>query len=321
MNSGTKNRLIMFGLAALFVVVGVVLFQLFTGSTGDSGYQGDVDYTGALNEGGGSKGAYDTDEINPTNSRNIIADVKSGKIDLLSELHRLRGECPRGTPADRCNQRVEDFLTQIPAPDGPILIRLFRKFRNYESDRSKLSKNPNLSREEKYKLISAKRREIFGDEDAKLVFGLREANHNYQNLIRKYSGSEFADLSPGERMDKLEADRRKVFGNYYAVLREREPKGARYGLELMVRQSDFKTMSPDQAQNLIHQLRVKYFGEARAEQMKRFKSEADRITAEKNRNMDAFLKAEAALLKKNPNLSGEARRKAVEELRKKYLGK
>ena len=48
---------------------------------------------------------------------------------------------------------------------------------------------------------------------------------------------------------------------------------------------------------------------------------ADRITAEKNRNMDAFLKAEAALLKKNPNLSGEARRKAVEELRKKYLGK
>ena len=262
---------------------------------------------------------YSTDIIEPGESDTILDDVKKGRINLLSELRRLRSECPAEFTTEQCFQRIKNFLLTLEEPASSRLVKVLVIYQQYEKDQQRLGAS-NLTLAEKFRLIKEKRREMFGQEDGKLVFGLQEANFDYQNLLHKYSTGETAGMTAGEKLQAIESKRREIYGDYYETFKERQVPGSRYGLELLVRQSEFQNMDSEAQRQVVQGLRVKYFGAEKAEQMEKVELAANKETKELNDKLQAFLTAEAEYIKNNPDVPVEERLKKIEEIRNDIYG-
>lgn len=263
--------------------------------------------------------AYNTDELDENVAKEgILNAVRAGRINLPFELRKLRAECPRTASPQECNQSIVDYLYSLPEPDNQKLVELFNTYLRYEEARTDLKGPPGMDLLEKYEVIKKKRREIFGDDQARLVFGLEEANFAYQDLMRRFQSDEFAEMPPAERLRKLENQRRDLFGPYYETLTEREPQGTRYGLELLVRQTDLSKMPEPERDRVVYDLRVKYFGEEKADEITAAETAEKTKMAEKTARVDEFLEAEAEI-NKNQNLSVEEKREKIEKLRSELI--
>src|SRR6185295_5973015 len=77
---------------------------------------------------------------------------------------------------------------RFPFPDNEKLVALLDKYLKYEVTMTQFKIPENLTTEQRYALIKQKRREIFGGDDANLVFGLEESKVNfnfaYQNFAK-----------------------------------------------------------------------------------------------------------------------------------------
>ncbi len=263
--------------------------------------------------------AYNTDELDESVLKDgILNAARTGRLNLPAELEKQRAKCSPELTREQCDQSVRDFLYNLPEPDNRKLVELFNNYLVYEDARTKFPPAPGLGLLEKYELLKKKRREVFGAGDAALVFGLEEANFAYQETLRRFQSDEFAALSPDERLRKLQNARRDTFGDYFDTLREREPKGMEYGLDLMVRQTDLAKMPDAERQDTVHKLRVKYFGQEQADRITEREQNEKSALAAKSAKVDEFLKREAEINQAG-GLSPAEKSAKIEELRKELI--
>ncbi len=275
--------------------------------------------------GEGRPGLYVTDLIEPGRGDAILDDVRAGRIDLLSELRRLRSYCPEEGPARECDAMVIDFLNRLPEPDGGKLVQLFESYREYESERERgrlAAEAASADAAARRELLRKLRREIFGEEDAALIFGLSEAHVDFQQVVRRFAGDDpkLAGLSAAERLAEFETARARVFGPYHETLLERQPANTALGFEVLVRQSELENLGEAERQRVMHAIRRRHLGADRADAILADEERAAAAAAEKNANLEAFLAAEQELLAKNPDLPVAERLAKIEQLRSDYFG-
>lgn len=266
---------------------------------------------------------YPTDRLSESHSDYILADVQAGRIDLALELVKLRRDCAGEVDEAGCNERIRKLIQGLPGKDKQRLIEIFDQYLQFET---KMRQNPpenfaKLSYPEKYKLMKKARREFFGEDTAKLIFGVEEARIALQEEQSKFNTPEYTHLPADERLRMYEEKKKEILGAYYQSTIEREPADIKYGTDMMLRQSDFAKMPESERSRAQSELRVKYFGAAQAQQMEQEEKQALAATSEAVGKMDQFLAAERDYIQKNPGLSDEQRRAGVEDLRKKILGK
>ncbi len=304
-----KKRLLLWTtaatLAAVSVVIGIFLFP--------SGWD-------RVSDRPGQEGSpYRTDALEPGETGAVLEGVRSGKISLPHELARLRSRCTEPENADKCDSEVRMYLEDFDEPDRSELLRLFQAFRSFENEMQAFgASSPELARlgrEEKYSLLRKKRREILGAETADLLFGLEEANNDYQKLIHQISSGEFAGMLPDERIRSLEKSRRRIFGPYYETLTERETAHSRLGLELLVRDTDLAAMPAVERDRMVDALRVKYLGEEQAQRIHTAEEKERRKTEAQNSRLEKFLAAEKEIDSQTA-LGEDERRSRVERARR-----
>ena len=266
---------------------------------------------------------YPTDRLSESHSDYILADIQAGRIDLALELVKLRRDCAGEADEQTCNERIRKLIQGLPGKDKQRLIEIFDQYLQFETKmRQSVPENfGKLSYPEKYKLMKKARREFFGEDTAKLIFGLEEARIALQEEQSKFNTAEYANLPAEERLRMYEEKKKEILGPYYQSTLEREPADIRFGTDMMLRQSDFAKMSESERSRVQSEMRVKYFGAAQAQQMEQEEKQALQASSEAVGKMDQFLAAERDFLQRNPGLTDEHRLAGIEELRKKILGK
>lgn len=300
----------------LFLLIAAVLvYRLFFYSTDKSPNQNKS--TGI------ERFPYPTDRLSESHSDYILAEVQAGRIDLALELIRLRRDCAGEVDEKGCNERIRQLILGLPGKDKQRLLEIFEQYLQFES---KMRQTPpenfaRLSYVEKYKLMKKARREFFGEETARLVFGLEEARIALQEEQSKFGTPEYVQLPVDERLRLYEDRKKEILGPYFQSTIEREPADIKYGTDLMLHQSDFAKIPESERTRLQSEMRVKYFGAAQAQKMEQEEKLAIQGDSEALGKMDQFLSAEREYIQKNQGLTDEQRRTGVEDLRKKILGR
>lgn len=266
---------------------------------------------------------YPTDRLAESQAEYVMADVQVGRIDLAVELVKLRRDCDGEGDEAACIENIKQVINRLPGKDKQKLLEILDQYLQFEAKmRQNLPENfASLSNVEKYRLMKKARRDFFGDDTARLVFGLEEARIALQEEQTKFNTPEYTRLPVDERM-RLFAERKKeILGPYYQTMLEREPADIKYGTELMLQQTEMAKMNETERTKATQEIRVKYFGPQMADRMAAEEERQNKAFAESNAKMDEFLAAEKTYLEKNQNLPEEQRRAGIEDLRKRILGK
>ncbi|MBM9577782.1 hypothetical protein JWG45_11525 [Leptospira sp. 201903070] len=241
----------------------------------------------------------------------------TGEVNLVSELWALRRQCPENTAYEQCNEIIRAFIADhYSGKDADYLMKLFSGYLRYETTMREFELPDKLSRAEKYEIVKKKRREFFSDNDAKLIFGLEEAEETYQDSLSGFL-KDTESLSGDKRMERYEDYRKNVYGQYYNTVKTREPKYNTYETEMFLRDKELEKMNLSDRNGKTRAIREKYFGKDGADRMDAvYKEIEEREKKEKQTHTE-----ESDWLQKNSNVKGEAREKALMEIRVKNLGK
>ena len=312
---GVANTMKKYLAPTLVIITAILIYFIFI--------KGDDRKSKAQSAQGIERFPYPTDRLAESQSDYIMADIQVGRIDLSLELVKLRRDCAGETDEAGCNERIRQLIQRLPGKDRQKLGEIFEQYLQFEAKmRQNLPENfSSLSNAEKHQLMKKARRDFFGDDTAKLIFGLDEARIALQEEQAKFNTPEYARLPVDERM-RLFADRKKeILGPYYQTTIEREPADIKYGTELMLQHHELQKMGEAERSKATHDLRVKYFGEQMANRMTEDETRQNQAFAESNAKMDQFLAAEREYLSKSQNLTDEQRRAGIEDIRKRILGK
>ncbi|EQA45417.1 hypothetical protein LEP1GSC050_3954 [Leptospira broomii serovar Hurstbridge str. 5399] len=246
----------------------------------------------------------------------ILKFTASGELDLVSELWALRRRCPEGYTVDQCNEVVKAFLLDhYPGAAGEKLMALFRKYLTYEQVLRSFEMPKDLKQDETYELIKKKRREVFSEQDAKLIFGLEESERQYQFGLSHFL-NETKNVSGDQRIKRYENYRKDVYGNYYDTVVKREPKFNKYETELFLRETDMNKMVAAQKDSQLRSIREKYFGKDGADRIEKVYKD---IEIQKTKELETD-KEEQTWLKANPSAKPAEREKAISAIRTRILG-
>ena len=316
-----KKKLLIIGSAALAVILGVIVF-LLSSSGGEGGRQVRLpdhefenwnqpltDQAALTNE---ARSLFD--EADLWSFEKLMEMVRTGRINLVSELWRLRRKCPPAMSRYDCNIRIKQFvLSRYKPPGNERLADLLLKYLRYEEIMSTFQIDEKDPRK-RYEIIKRKRRELFGTEDAKLMFGFQEATSEFQSRAKEFVQST-KDMQGDRRIERYEALRREVYGDYYAAAVESEPKFTRYDTEVNLREVDLRNLSDDKRSQAVAALRTKYFGQAGAERM----AKVDRDVAEEAGAEKKYRDAEKQLA--GEDLNAAQREARLQQLRVQHFGK
>jgi hypothetical protein len=266
---------------------------------------------------------YPTDRLSESQSEYIVADIQFGRINLVVELVKLRRDCAGQVDEQGCNERIRQIIGHLPGKDKQKLLEIFEQYLQFEGKAQQiLPENfAQLSPRDKYQLVKKARREFFGEDTAKLIFGLEEARVTLQEEQIKFATAEYTNLPIDERMRLYTERKKEILGPYMQATIEREPADIKFGTELMLHNTEMAKMSETERTKATQDLRVKYFGEAQAQRMLEEETRQNQAMSESVGKMDQFLAAEKEYLKNNQNQTDEQRLAAIEGLRKKILGK
>jgi lipase chaperone LimK len=246
----------------------------------------------------------------------LIRAARKGEVSLVSELWRLRRNCPEEMERYDCNIRIRQFIMEKFLPPGnEQLVELLTKYLKYEEEMSRFEMPRGASLQEQYQLIREKRRDFFGPEDSKLVFGFEEAKADYASTYADFQ-KDTVKLSGDARLTAYEEMRKKVYGDYYETVVAREPKFTKYETEVELRGSDLSAMAADQKGAYVAAMREKYFGKEGAARM----AAVDAQIAERDQTLETYRDAEAEFLKNNAHLNESERARKLMEMRVKYFG-
>ena len=246
----------------------------------------------------------------------LIIAARKGEVSLVSELWRLRRRCPKEMDRYECNIRIRQFvLDKFLPPGNEQLAELLTKYLKYEEEMSRFKMPEGVTLKEQYQIIRDKRREFFGPEDAKLVFGYEETKADYAATFQDFAENT-KGMSGDQRMKAYEEMRKKALGDYYETIVAREPKFTKYETEMSLREGDLSGMDGGARTAYVTEMREKYFGKEGAQRM----AAVDEQIAERDETLATYQKAEAEFLKQNQELSGEALDKKLMELRVQHFG-
>lgn len=300
----------------LIIIAGALCYRLF--------FYGDNAARNLAASQGIDRFPYPTDRLGESSGDYVIAEIQAGRIDLALELVRLRRDCVTDEieGAEACNERIRQLIQNLPGKDKHRILEIFDQYLQFET---KMKQNApenfaRLSYAEKYKLLKKYRRDYFGEENAKLIFGVEEARIALQEEQQKFNLPEYSRLPVSERLKLFEERKKEILGPYYQTHIEREPADFKYGNELMLQQSDLLKMPETERSRVTHELRAKYFGQAQADKQDNEEKQQNQAASEANAKMDQFLAAEREYIRNNPTLSTEARLAGIENLRKSILG-
>ncbi|EMK25515.1 lipase secretion chaperone [Leptospira kirschneri] len=247
----------------------------------------------------------------------LILYASNGEINLVSELSGLRRQCPENIHYEQCNEIIRAFIADhYFGKDAEYLMKLFSSYLRYETKMKELEIPDKLNRAEKYELIKKQRREFFSDKEAKLIFGLEEAEETYLDSLGGFL-KDTEKLNGEQRMQKYEEFRKNVYGQYYNTIKKREPKYNTYETEMFLREKELERMSSSERNSKTRYIREKYFGKDGADRMETVYKEND----EKEKKEKLTAQEEADWIRKNPNVKVETKEKALMEIRIKNLGK
>ena len=316
-----KNKLLIFGALAIAAALGLVIFLLTSGAGGDGRQvklpdhefenwnQPLSDQAALANE---AQSLFD--EADLWTFEKLIEMARTGRISLVSELWRLRRKCPPAMTRYDCNIRIKQFLlSRYKPPGNERLTDLLLKYLRYEEIMSTYQIDQ-TDPAKRYEIIRGKRRELFGTEDARLMFGLEEARYEFRSRVKEFV-ARTKDMPGDRRVAGYEALRKQVYGDYYVAVVENEPKFTRYDTEVNLREADFRGLSADKRSAAVGALRTKYFGAPGAERMAKLDREvAEEAAAEKKY-------AEAKQVLAAENLNDSQREARLQQLRVKYFGR
>ncbi|MCE9596519.1 MAG: lipase chaperone [Spirochaetia bacterium] len=306
------------GIAALVIIIVTVLFLSSSRSkNGQSSLLPDAQFENWSILGGNSAEGFDLfDEEGMLSYDELIAQAKKGRISLVSELWRMRRNCPKDMDFHACNEKLRAFIgKKFPYPDNEKLIALFDKYIRYEQTMMETKFGDNLTNQQRYAAIKQKRRELFGEEDAQLVFGLEESKAGFAFALQDFAKST-AGQSGDARIASYEAMRRKNFGNYYDAVVAAEPAYNKFETEVMLRDADLSKASDEQKSAMTQAMREKYFGPEGAKRM----ADLDKQLGQEREKETQLQAAEKKFLADNASMSEADKTAKLLELRKKYLG-
>ncbi|MCB1168948.1 MAG: hypothetical protein KDK25_01370 [Leptospiraceae bacterium] len=244
----------------------------------------------------------------------IMAGAKNGKVQLVSELWKLRRRCPPELSPEECNLRIKIFLREKFQPGGEKLARLFAYYLRFEEHMRSEKPPEDLSPREQYDWVKKQRRQIMGDEAANLIYGYEEARVGFPGKFQDFM-KDTQGMPAEERLKKYEELRKEHYGNYYQTIKEREPKFNTYDVELTLREEQLAGLDASQRDAKIREIREDYFGKEAADRMEKVDQE---IQQEQQRS-EAYEDAKAKLLEANPSASATEKEAMLAELRKEYF--
>lgn len=254
-----------------------------------------------------------------TNNRSyleILEDLKTGKINFVWEIWAMRSKCPKDYTATQCNATILAFIdAKYPSPDRENLKDLYTSYYKYETEMQKWKAPDDLEFTDKYEIIKEKRREVLGEEKAKLIFGMEEAQVNFIEGSHNFIQST-KDMNPDERVKKFEELKRKTYGSYYDNVVKREDRYEHYTTEIELREKELEGLSGEEKEKKLSNLEIKYFGKEKAGLI----SKARQEEKEEANKLNSLKDKEEAFLKNNPNLSDTEKEKKIQELRIQILG-
>lgn len=255
-------------------------------------------------------------EDNMLSYEEIIELAEKGKLDFIQELWKLRHKCGKEMSHKECNEYITAFLmNNYPKPDNQKLLSLFNKYLTYEKHLQELVFPEDATSREKFEILKEKRRAIFKEGEARLIFGLDESKFEYAEAFPKFI-KETEGLSGAERMEKYEQMRKNIFGSYYETILENESKYTKYTTEILLKDNDLKSMDSEERNSSVRSMREKYFGEEGANRIEKVEKEI----AEEKETENNYEKEKEKLLSENKGLSDEEKEEKLNELRIKYFG-
>lgn len=242
--------------------------------------------------------------------------ARRGEINLVSELWRMRRKCPEDMERYQCNLLLRQYIMDnFSPPDNERLAELLTKYLKYEEEMSAFRVPENTSLAEQYELIRQKRRELFSNDEARLVFGLEEAKYDFSRAFQDFR-EETKGMSGDERVAAYENLRKEVYGDYYEAMMKRQEPFQAFEVEKDLRNDEWAEMGSEAQIAETRALREKYFGPEGAERM----AEVDTMLAEEAEQNEALRKAEEDFLRNNPELSAEEKEKRLHDIRVQHLG-
>ncbi|HMV78719.1 MAG TPA: lipase secretion chaperone [Leptospiraceae bacterium] len=246
----------------------------------------------------------------------LMEGMRNGKIDIVGELWAFRRKCPTDFTYEQCNEMIRTFLlSNYPAPHNKELAAMFEKYLKYEFELRSFKQDPNLKFEDRYEQIKKKRRDIFKDEEARLIFGLEEAKVNFLQANSSFLQSS-KNLSGEDRIKAYEKMREQVYGPYYKTVTEREPKFTKYETEVSLRENDFRKLSDSEKTAKLESVQEKYFGKDGVERIRKVKAELE----EENKRISIFQEKEKKFLSANSSLNEKEKLEKLDKLRLEVFG-
>ncbi len=242
--------------------------------------------------------------------------LRTGEINFVWEVWKLRRLCPEDYKPDQCNEIILSHIDKsYSPPDNELLKKLFKDYFRYEVALREFEISDSLKFEDKYELLKKKRREVFKEENSKLVFGMEEATVEFLNLQKDFLEST-KKLSGDEKVKSYEELKKKTLGSYYENITKREDPYNNYQTELSLRESELSKLSVEDKNSILQKTQLKYFGKEGVEKLLKVQEE---IAKEEKKIHDYEKKAEE-FLSQNVSLSAKEKEEKLNDLRIKMLG-
>jgi len=246
----------------------------------------------------------------------LIADLKSGKVNFTWEVWALRRKCPTDYTPSQCDATIYKFLeTNFSSPDKEKMKELFKAYFQYEDEARKMEFPSNLSFQERYDILKQRRRSIVGEEKAELFFGMEESQVAFIPAAKNFIESS-KNMDPNERVQKYEELRKKTYGSYLESVTGREDSFDHYQTEILLREKELAGLNGDDKEKKLASLQTKYFGKDGAERI----AAANKEIAAQNKKISDYEKAELEFLSSNNGISEKDKEQKLKELRVKMLG-
>jgi hypothetical protein len=227
--------------------------------------------------------------------------VRTGKVNLLLEIEALREACPENISIARCNDfAVKTIDKKFDGDIAENLKRLYNKLFLYESEIERLEDNLLEDVDEKYKVFRKKRRKFFSESDAKLIFGMEEAEMDFQEAFQTLlDGSD--ELTGDEMVAGYEDLKKKIYGTMYETILSKEDPYQQYQVELQLREYELEQLPQDQREVRIRKIQEKYLGKEGADKFEKLVKEEEAFF----QKMEEYKKKESDFIRENKHLSKE----------------
>lgn len=249
----------------------------------------------------------------------LIENLRKGKVNLVWELWEVRRKCPGDYSFEQCNALIRAMLEKkYPPPHNKTMVQLFESYLKYERDMRDMeldSQKKGLKFKEKYELAKKKRRDILGEENARLVFGLEEAKVEFADSQKDFYKTT-ANLPAEKRIEEYEKLREKIYGEYYQTVKERELPYDKYQVELVLRDEELSKLDSAQKEAKVREVEVRIFGKDIADKMAAAREDLHKDESKVKEYEDK----EKEFLSQNSGLSEKDRNEKLKQLRISVLG-